>query len=452
MAPLSPIPPRHPIRVVLSSTTLLRFVSVWKAAALAVAQLGVAAFFVSGSVRSALGESAGWFVLAATALAAFVRAIDIESWALLTPAGFTGRVASAFGPRDAGVATAVALVERLLLGALAGVVIGDYVAGVSATAIAGWRFTGMVGPEDLAIPIGVVAIGTLWIRARIGRDVGRDTMAKGVWIGIGILALLVVWGLITLAGRGASLARLASPPPAVAIAGWAPLDAALGFLLGFALTLPVVGSGEGLARAAHELPPPRMHALARIALLSLFFSLLVTTLGTFLVVLLVPVSEHALWVNAPLAGLAQHLAGPTWIRNVMALALAGAAVCVLLPVIYVALRDVERMLHRLSAEGTLSHGVASLHTRFGTPARAVDLTVAAMILVMLTSGGHVAWLARAYATAVAVMLVVTIAALVRLRQTHSATMPFKAPATLRLMGRELPLGLLGPGVIVAGAP
>ena len=43
--------PRRQIRVVLSSTALLSFMSVRKAAALAIAQLGVAAFFVAGTAR-----------------------------------------------------------------------------------------------------------------------------------------------------------------------------------------------------------------------------------------------------------------------------------------------------------------------------------------------------------------------------------------------------------------
>ena len=68
MAPFSPIPSRHPIRVVLSSTALLPFMSVRRAAALAIAQLGVAAFFISGVTRTTLGDSAAWFVLAATVL------------------------------------------------------------------------------------------------------------------------------------------------------------------------------------------------------------------------------------------------------------------------------------------------------------------------------------------------------------------------------------------------
>ena len=83
MTPFSPIPHRHPIRVVLSSPALQRFLSVRNAAALVIAQLGIAAFFVSGDTPIALGPSAGWFVFVAAGLAVLVRAIDLESWALL---------------------------------------------------------------------------------------------------------------------------------------------------------------------------------------------------------------------------------------------------------------------------------------------------------------------------------------------------------------------------------
>ena len=44
MAAFPRTPVRHPIRVVLSSTALMRFMSVRSAAALAIAQLGIAAF------------------------------------------------------------------------------------------------------------------------------------------------------------------------------------------------------------------------------------------------------------------------------------------------------------------------------------------------------------------------------------------------------------------------
>ena len=257
---------------------------------------------------------------------------------------------------------------------------------------------------------------------------------EAVWIGVAILLVTITWGVVTLARGGVDVASLAALPPVAAITSWPPLDAALAILLGFALVLPVVGGGEALARAAHELPPPRVKALRRIGLLTVLFAGVATALGTFLVLLLVPASEHPLWANAPLAGLAQHLAAPSAVRVLMAVALAGAAVLILVPAAHVAIGDAEQMLHRASTDGTLPSGLASLHTRFGTPARAVDVTVVAMTFVVLASGGRVAWLSRAYAIAIAVMLVLTIASLARLRRTRRGPTPFKARGNIRFGG------------------
>jgi len=448
----SPIRRRHPIRVVLSSEALLPFVSVGNVAALAIAQLGVAAFFIAGITRSALGDAAGWFVLAAAALAWFARAIDLESWALLVPGGFVGRVTLAFGARVAELAAAAALIERLLLGALAAVVVGHYLSGVAVTAIAGLRFTRFVQPEDVSTVLAVGAIGVLWVRARLGREIGRAAIAKGVWIGIGILVATMVWGVVTLARAGATpLASLVSIPSPTPITGWPAVDVGFAMVLGFALTLTVIGGGEAIARAAQEFPPPRINALRRTTQLILLFALLVTALGTFLVTLLVPASEQGVWVNAPLAGLAQHLAGPAWVRGLLSIALAAAAVFVALPAAYAALGDAEQILHRASEDGTLPRGLASLHTKFGTPARAVDMTVLAIIVAIIAGGGRVTWLARAWAMAIAVMLVLMIAALIRLRRTRQGPRPFKVPLNPRLGGREIPIGLIGPGLLVAGS-
>ena len=118
--------------------------SLWRAAALPIAQLGVGAFFIAGVVAPTLGNLAGWFVLAATALGALLRATEIESWACLIPGGLVGRVKYALGGRASRAAMAFTLVERLVLGALASVVVGHYIADVVVVAIAGLRYEGSV--------------------------------------------------------------------------------------------------------------------------------------------------------------------------------------------------------------------------------------------------------------------------------------------------------------------
>jgi len=448
MTPFSPIPPRHPIRVVLSSPALLRFISVRNAAALVIAQLGIAAFFIPGIAPVALGKSAGWFVLAASGLAALVRAIDLESWALLMPGGIEARVRAAFGPRAAGVAAGAALVERLLLGSLTCLVVGHYLVAIVTTTES--RLAGLLRSEDLATVLAAAVMAVLWIHARVGRDLRRETLAQGVWIGVGLLTAAIVWGVVTVAHQGSTpLSALASPPRPLVGTRWWLFDLVVTCTLGVALTLPVIGGGDALARAAHQFPPPRVDALRRTGLVTVIFALVVTTAGTFLVSLLMPDTDQALWINAPLAGLARYLAGPGWARNLMSLGVAVAAVLVVVPAADTALRDAEKMLHRASTDGTLPSGLASLHARFGTPARAIDMTIVATILVIVATAGRVSWLARAYGFAIAVLVVLTAGALVRLRRAGQAATPFKTPGTLRLRNREVPGGLLLTAVTVS---
>jgi magnesium transporter len=415
--------------------------SVRKAAALAVAQLGIAVFFIAGIARTVAGDASGWLVLAAAGLAAFARAIDIESWVLLIPGGLPGRAARAFGTEAAGLAIAIVFAERLLLGALACILVGHYLSGVAGTAIAGMEFTGHVRPEDLATLLAVGTIAVLWIRVRIGRDLDRDAMARAVWTAVAVLAVILVWSVITFVRSGIDPAALLSPLRVASLVQPSPLDTLVAFALCAVLMMTVIGGGEPLARAAADFPPPRLPALKRTGVLTVFFAISITTVTTFLVAALVPRGEQALYVNAPLAGLAQQLAGPAWTRDLAAIAVAAAALLFLVPVVHGTLRDTEQILHRLSTDGTLPRGLASLHTRFGTPARAVDLTVATMVLVMLAGGGRVTWLARAYGITVAAMVLLSVVSLIRLRITQPGPTAFKTALTIGLKGRELPVGL-----------
>ena len=203
-----------------------------------------------------------------------------------------------------------------------------------------------------------------------------------------------------------------------------------------------------LAQAAHELEPPRVQALRRTALLTLVFALFVTTLTTFLFALLIPATEQAAWIAAPMAGLAQHLAAPRWLRDVLAIGLVIAAVLMLVPAAHAALGDAEQLLEGLSTQGILPEGLAALHSRFGTPARAIDVAAAATILIILAGSGRVEWLGRAYAIAVAASVALKAATLLRLRRKRTESKPFKAAVNLQVGRREIPLGVIGSGLIV----
>src|SRR5262245_52091622 len=164
---LTPPRPKRNVRVVLSTTTLLSFMSVSKAAALALAELGIAAFFVIGVARSFVGDAAAWFVLAAFVLSVFVRAIEIESWSFFIPGGLIGRTNRAYGAALGNIAIAAVLTERLLLVALACVLCGQYSVSFTAGWMAGWSVTARLTVQELVIVGAVILIGLLWGRARI---------------------------------------------------------------------------------------------------------------------------------------------------------------------------------------------------------------------------------------------------------------------------------------------
>src|SRR6185369_9477267 len=144
-----PLTPNRQVRVVLSTTALLSFISISKATSLALAELGIASFFVIGVARLALGDSAFWFVLAACAVGAFVRAIDIEGWASFIPGGLIGRTERAYGSRAATVAAAAVLTERLLFVALTCVLCGQYAVSFSAVWMTKWSLTARLTIQEL---------------------------------------------------------------------------------------------------------------------------------------------------------------------------------------------------------------------------------------------------------------------------------------------------------------
>ena len=121
-------PLRARVPVVLVSTTLLKFASAWRAAALSIPDVGIAVFFIAGMATTGAGVLAPWFVAAAVLLGLACRTLDVEGWGVRVPGGLVGRAGLAFGPRAAAVAAAAQLLERLLFAGLVSLVFGHYLA------------------------------------------------------------------------------------------------------------------------------------------------------------------------------------------------------------------------------------------------------------------------------------------------------------------------------------
>src|SRR5262249_50680735 len=78
-----------------------------------------------------------------------------------------------------------------------------------------------------------------------------------------------------------------------------------------------------------------------------------------------------------------------------------------------------------------------------------DLTVAVQVVVVLLSGSHVGWLARAYGLCIALSAILKVLSVIRFRKLQPEGRAYRAPGNFRVFGREWPLLLWTVAVVVA---
>src|SRR4051794_18759555 len=392
---------RRRVTVVLSATALGAFVSAWKATALAIAELGIGAFFVAGLVRAEVGSWTPWAVLAAALLGALVRAIDLESWGLLMPGGLAGRAEAAFGPAASAMTSATVLVERVLLAGTAAVGIGEYGSGFLSDVVVGWPAAARLPPTDPSTVIAIGAIGVVWVRGRLGRDLSSSRLARAAWAGVVVLVATAAWAIRSAPG-GAIAALPPLAPGALLAAGPEPVLMALTVaLIGIGLALPAVGGGNAVTRSAHEFAPPRVPTLRRTTIVAALVVTLLQVSVAWAFIALVPENDARVWMAAPVAGIADRLAGPSWLVHAWMFLVVAAAVTFAVPAAQAALLDVDQVLRRLARLQLVPDALLATDRWMGTATRAGDAATLSAILVVVAARGRVVWLGRAGAGAVA---------------------------------------------------
>src|SRR4029453_3383789 len=117
--------------------------------------------------------------------------------------------------------------------------------------------SGRVGNHpDLSTLAGMILLGFLWIRARLGYPTEPGRAARHIWIAVALLITLVIWGFATVAwrhewstllprpGLRQMLTVMAGQPWQQRLLTIASLVVALFVGLGHAL--PAAGAGDGL--------------------------------------------------------------------------------------------------------------------------------------------------------------------------------------------------------------
>jgi magnesium transporter len=442
---------KTPVRVVIATTTFLSSVSLGRGAALALVELGGAAFFASGVAERAIGPSAPWFVLAAVLVGVGLRAVDLEGCALFVPGGLWGTVKEGLGRPAARLTAAGLLVEHLLLGALSASVFGHYFAAVATMALGVSRIRTNLAAADLATLAAVGLLGAVWWWQREDRPLWNDALTRIVTAVVALLAGVVCWALIGVIVRDGFRGVL---PPLPSDAGLQRVlvDSALGLppivrfplelLTALGYCLFAIGGSDALAHVAPELQQPRILNLRRIARLLSFYALFVTAGAAFAAAALVPADVRAVWFDAALVALPAALPGPVWVKVLVALACVGAIAVLLAGAVLRAALSVQSVLSRLSDEGLLAGTLRSTHRHTGGQSRVIDLVAIAQLTIIEMSAGQVSWLARMYAVGLVCVAFLKIATLIRFRSLRPEPRAFRVPLNVPRVRGEWPVGLL----------
>jgi magnesium transporter len=430
-------------------TTLVRSASVWRAAALAIPDVGLAVFFIGGTLAAVAGAAAPWYVLAAVGVAVACRTLDIEGWGIPVRGGLVGRAGEAYGPRGAAIAAAGQLLERVVFASLMAMVFGRYLA-----ALPVWLFVPAnlwptyLKAGDLGVTGAMVLLGFAWIRARLGLASGPHAIRRTI-IAATALVAIVVASFVTALAAGMPLRVVPAPTlPSHNLAGWLTALATLAYV--FEQALASVGSGDSLARAAGELEPPRTRGIRRTLVVLLAFGVIVTFGAALLFVSVVPPDQQRTWSDVPLLGIIEHVRVPGLVKTLLTVTIAAIGALLLGQGVRAGISGGERMLVQLSEQGRLTRALALPHASLGTLARASDTAAAVSAVAIVTSAGRVDWLAQAYGACLAWTLLLKVAVLLPLRQSRTDA-PFRVPLNPRVGSHEWPLGVLGIAALV-GVP
>ena len=289
-----------------------------------------------------------------------------------------------------------------------------------------------------ATPAGaaVALLAAVWWLQRQGRIVPDRAVSRVIGVIVCLLAILVLWGGATAVfGAGA-------PVPLPHFSGTPSILVAVLLAAGVGHAMSAVGSVDTLDHVALDLEQPRIRNLQRAGRLIGIFGLVIAAPLAFLFVALLPPDQMRAWVQAPLAGLALHLAGPRWLRVALFAGVAGAAVAFLAATVRSASAGAHGVLTRLVDEGVLRGEFRRPHPRFGTPFHLIDATATAQIAIVLLAAGQITWLAHVYAIgAIGSALLKTIA-LVRFRSLRPGKRPYRVKLNISLGKWACPLGLL----------
>ena len=517
---------KRKINVLVVSSIALSFISFWRAAAIVLCDLASTAYYIGGISEQAIGKAAPWFILGVMLFSYAVRAVYVESCTMFTRGGVYKVVKEAMGGSLAKLSVSALMFDYVLTGPISAVSAGQYLVGLcgdmAALITRHWAhpiiFNATTHPHlvnSLCVVIALLITVYFWRTNILGIGESSDKAMKIMKLTTVMGVVIIGWSLLTLVlhphpmniplhpvftsdsatGREGSLGWMAAFPR---------LIGTLGIVMAFGHSLLAMSGEESLAQVNREIQAPKLKNLLRTGFVIFLYSMLLTSLISFLAVMIIPdgkrvttsivpdgknpeqnaivqvdylrqdsatgqlwgykldnrgdypvVSTEKAFVNAGthverddggyrdnlINGLVQYLAGPGWLKIGMECFVVVVGFLILAGAVNTSIVGSNGVMNRLAEDGVLNDWFLHPQKRFGTTHRLINLVAMLQIVTIVASWGDVNTLGEAYAFGVIWSFVFKTLAMVVLRFRDRSKREYEVPGNITLGKGKLQIHL-----------
>src|SRR4051812_10483085 len=389
-------------QVLVVTSVMFTFISFWRTAAIVLCDLASTAYYIGGIVESQIGKAAPWFILAVMLFSYAVRSVYIESCAMFVRGGVYRIVKEAMGGGLARLAVSALLFDYILTGPISGVTAGQYFVGLIN------ELPGL-GPNSLLMSlqnwisalIAIVITVYFWRVNTRGIHESSDQALKIMGATTVMGVIMIVWCLVTLAvdpekrhlppatpdlsrkvdAQGKPLldpfGKQVDPlgfigethlgeqlRPERINGNWWSLFGVIGIIIAFGHSILAMSGEETLAQVYREVESPKLKNFKRAALIVFLYSMLLTSIISFLAVMIIPddvrISKYG---GNLIGGLAMNVVGPHWARLALNVLVVGVGFLILSGAVNTSIVGSNGVLNRVSEDGVLPDWFLRPHPR-----------------------------------------------------------------------------------------
>src|SRR6202171_1908324 len=440
-------------RVIVATTALLTFISFWRAAAIVLNDLASSAYYAGGEAEGYIGKTAPWFILAIMLFSYAVRAVYVESCSMFVRGGVYRAVKMSLGGTLAKFSVSALMFDYILTGPISGVAAGQYLAGLIKDLLQHSHVSGPLSSGTtsfISASFAIVVTLYFWWQNTKGVADSSEKALHIMKLVTVMVVMLIAWCVYTVAVRHSALPpwpyprnlRLSSS--ALGLLAHSSLPHMFGIIAIFIAlghSVLAMSGEESLAQVYREIESPKLPNLKKAGAVIFIYSLVFTSLVSFLAVMIIPDEARQHFLENLIGGLAMNLEGPLYARLIFHGFVVVVGTLILAGAVNTAIVGSNGVLNRVSEDGVLSSWFRQPHRRFGTSYRIINIVVLLQIITIFISRGDVTFLANLYAFGVIWSFTMNGLAVLVLRYTSPAHRDFQVPFNFHIRGVQIPVGL-----------